>query len=438
MFDTDEINELTQAELTGKWVESDRQVLPDDLEMIPPGLILATVLGSVDASRLNGHHLVRVMKAHARLEAHFAAEKMSVMAELAYCPRGGPQAEVVRDPVEVEFASTEIGTALHLTRQAADGQLGFALQLRERLPRVWELLHAGMIDVRRAYILVDGTDHLTEETARQVVERIIEAAPKLTTGQLWARIRRLSVETDPEEAKTRYQEALSERRVVSQADVEGTASLFGLKLEPHRVTAVSRRINQIARDLKHGDDPRTLDQIRADVFLDLLAGVDLNTAGLLATVDITVDLETLTGLTDHPGELAGFGPVIADIARQVTAEQEKAEWRWAVTDPDNGRVVHTGTTTRRPTTALKRLVQAQHRTCVFPGCRMPSGDCDLDHTVAVKDGGPTTENNLAPLCRHHHRAKHQAPWKPRRLPNGDHQFTSPLGHAYTTSGIPPP
>ena len=215
MFDTDEIYQLAQAELAGKWVESDRQVLPDDLETIPPGLILVMVLGSVDASRLNGHHLVRVMKAHARLEAHFAAEKMSVMAELAYCPPGGPQAEVVRDSVEVEFASTEIGTALHLTRQAADGQLGFALQLRERLPRVWELLHAGVIDVRRAYILVDGTDHLTEETARHVVDRIIDAAPKLTTGQLAARIRRLSVETDPEEAQTRYQEALSERRVFS-------------------------------------------------------------------------------------------------------------------------------------------------------------------------------------------------------------------------------
>ncbi len=173
------------------------QVLPEDLEMIPPGPFLVTVLGSVDAARLNGHHLVRVMKAHARLEAHFAAEKMSVMAELAYCPPGGPQAGVVRDSVEVEFASTEIGTALHLTRRAADDQLGFALRLRERLPQVWELLHCGDIDVRRAYIIVDGTDHLTEETARDVVDRIVDAAPRLTTGQLRARIRRLSVKPTP-------------------------------------------------------------------------------------------------------------------------------------------------------------------------------------------------------------------------------------------------
>ena len=360
------------------------------------------------------------------------------MAELAYCPPGGRQADVVRDPVEVEFASTEVAAALNLTRRAADSELGFALQLMERLPGVWELLDAGGIDLRRARIIVDGTDHLPEETARQVVSRVVDAAPRLTTGQLAARIRRLCLETDPGEAKTRYEDALTERRIVSEADVDGTANLFGLKLEPHRVVAVTRRINKIARGLKHSDDPRSIDQIRADVFLDLLAGNHLDTAGQRATVDITVDLQTLVGLSESPGELAGFGPVIADIARQVTAEQEKAEWRYTITDPDTGQVVHTGITTRRPTTTLRRLVQAQHRTCVFLGCRIPAIDCDIDHTVAVKDGGPTTDCNLAPLCRYHHRAKHQAPWKPRRLPNSDHLWTSPLGHIYTTSGIPPP
>jgi hypothetical protein len=153
-------------------------------------------------------------------------------------------------------------------------------------------------------------------------------------------------------------------------------------------------------------------------------------------VDIRVDLETLVGLTENPGELAGFGPVIADIARQVTAQQEKAEWRYAVTDPDN-QVVHTGITTRRPTTAQKRHVSACFRCCVFPGCRVPSADCDLDHRVAVADGGPTTTCNLAPLCRHHHRAKHQASWKPTLQPNGNHTWLSRLGHIYTTSGQSP-
>ena len=153
-------------------------------------------------------------------------------------------------------------------------------------------------------------------------------------------------------------------------------------------------------------------------------------------VDIRVDLETLTGLTENPGELAGFGPVIADIARRVTAEQESAEWRWTVVD-DNNQVVDTGITTRRPTTAHKRHVSACFRCCVFPGCRAPAAGCDLDHRVAVADGGPTTTCNLAPLCRHHHRAKHQAPWKPTLQPNGDHTWLSRLGHTYTTNGQSP-
>ncbi len=104
----------------------ERQVLPGDLELIAPGPFLAAILSGIDRSMLNGHNAVRVMTSHARLEAHYAAEKIAVMAELAYCPQGGPQGEVVRDPEEVEFASTEIGAALYLTRQAADGQMGFA------------------------------------------------------------------------------------------------------------------------------------------------------------------------------------------------------------------------------------------------------------------------------------------------------------------------
>jgi hypothetical protein len=438
-LDEDEkLYRLTQTELRRESVESDRHVVPDDLEMISPGPFLAAILSGIDRSRLNGHDTVRVMQSHSRLETHYAAEKIAVMAELAYCPPGGPRDDVVRDPVEVEFVSVEIATALKLTRRAADSQLGFALELRERIPRVWELLDSGVIDVPRARIIVDGTDHLDADTARGVVDRIVDRAPNLTTGQLAARIRRLCIQTDPDEAKTRYQNAVEERRIVSQADVDGTASLFGLKLAPDRVAGVTRRINKIARGLNRSNDPRTIDQIRADVFLDLLSGVDLNVSGQRAVVDIVVDLETLTGLSETPGEILGYGPVIADIARQVAQEQDNAEWRWTVVDRETNQVIGNGITTRRPCAAQKRRVRTRYRTCVFPGCRMPATDCDIDHTVAYQDGGPTTDCNLAPLCRYHHRAKHQAPWKPLRLPSGDHQFTSPLGHIYTTSGIPPP
>ena len=318
------------------------------------------------------------MTSHARLEADCAAEKIAVMAELAHCPQGGPQADVVRNREEVEFAADDLGAALHLTRRAADVELGFALELGERLPGVWGLLNSGLIDVRRARTIAEGTTHLSVETAGEVVDRVIRRAPRLTTGQLAARIRRLCVEVDAGEAKTRYEEALSQRRVVSQANPDGTADLYGMGLPPERVMAITRFLNKTARSLKANGDPRTMDQLRTDVFLDLLQGNHVSSGPNGAMVDITVDLATLVGWDEKPAEIPGYGPVIADIARQVVQEQERAEWRYAVVDPDN-RVVHTGITTRRPTTAQKRHVSACFRCCVFPGCRVPAAGCDLDH-----------------------------------------------------------
>ena len=75
----------------------------------------------------------------------------------------------------------------------------------------------------------------------------------------------------------------------------------------------------------------------------------------------------------------GYGPVIADIARQVAENQPGAEWRWSLTHPDSGMVLDNGTTRRRPSTGQRRHVEARRPNCVFPGCRRPALDCDLDH-----------------------------------------------------------
>ena len=105
-----------------------------------------------------------------------------------------------------------------------------------------------------------------------MVERIIEAAARLTTGQLNALIRRVCVQADPDDAANRYREAVDGRRVVVEPSVDGTAHLFGLDLPPDRVAAAMRRIADLAQTLKTVDETRTFDQIRADVFLDLLEG----------------------------------------------------------------------------------------------------------------------------------------------------------------------
>ena len=90
-----------------------------------------------------------------------------------------------------------------------------------------------------------------------------------------------------------------------------------------------------------------------------------------------------------------------------------------------------------PPQAMRETVLTRDAHCVFPGCRMPAINCDLDHRQPWAHGGPTKTSNLAPLCRHHHNLRHHTNWTHQPLPNGDHQWTSQLGHTYTTSGLPP-
>jgi hypothetical protein len=63
---------------------------------------------------------------------------------------------------------------------------------------------------------------------------------------------------------------------------------------------------------------------------------------------------------------------------------------------------------------------------------MPSIVCDIDHTVAVADGGETCDCHLAPLCRHDHCMKHANGWTYKVRADSRIQWTSPLGHTYTT------
>ena len=130
------------------------------------------------------------------------------------------------------------------------------------------------------------------------------------------------------------------------------------------------------------------------MFIDLLQGKKLSEKGKGGGVHLQTDLDTLTALAEHPGELAGYGPVIADVARQAAEQLEDAEWRFTVTDTATGRPVANGVTRRRPTTAQRRDIETRNPTCVFPGCRMPSIDCDIDHRKRWADGGTTSDDRV--------------------------------------------
>ena len=433
------------AEVTAVWAEAPEAVpLKEDLAFLgslPMGPDAAVTMASLEGFRLNGRDRLTALKERVRVHSHFQALIYEDMAAIA------DACENTVDPqLAWEAASSEIRAALRLTRRSADHELDTALALRDRIPMVLTALKAGDIDLRRAATIVRGTSHLPIEIARLVAAEILESAGRMTTGQLRERIRKLAIDTNPDDADERYQHATEQRRVVSEATDDGTGNIFILDVPPDRMSTARRYVDRIARSLRSPEESRTMDQLRADIAVDLLCGEEPSTHGQSpggghrqagGSVNLTVDLATLAQLDDRSGHIDGFGPVIADIARKVAAAQRRSTWDFTVTDPKGGRPVATGVTRRRPDAELYRTVTANYQTCVFPGCRAEATDCDIDHRTPWTNLGGTSEENLAPLCRPDHRLKHEHGWKVARREDGEHEWTSPLGHLYTTSGRSP-
>jgi hypothetical protein len=189
------------------------------------------------------------------------------------------------------------------------------------------------------------------------------------------------------------------------------------------------------------DDPRTMDQMRADLLADLLLAADPSEVfgegldNITGHVQVTISATTLAGEDDKPAQLDNEGPLNPDAARRLAGRATL--WTRLFVDA-TGVVTHTDTYT--PTAAMSRHLRARDQHCRFPGCRVPARRCDLDHTLDYALGGPTSLDNLADLCHSHHPLKHPSipeeyRWTARQLPDRTIEWISPLGRVHTD---PPP
>ncbi|WP_374977060.1 DUF222 domain-containing protein [Microbacterium trichothecenolyticum] len=184
-------------------------------------------------------------------------------------------------------------------------------------------------------------------------------------------------------------------------------------------------------------DQRSIDQIRADLVVDmLLTGspaidptLDASPGGLgaiRAIVQVSVPVTTLTGVTTGGAELDGRAPVDPETARRLAGDAPG--WDRVMTDPVTGMVLAVD---RYPASAQqKRFLWARDQHCRFPGCRRPARSCDHDHTKDFALGGLTEICNLGCFCKRHHTLKHGTDWTVRQLPGGTLERTSPAGAQY--------
>jgi Domain of unknown function (DUF222) len=343
-----------------------------------------------------------------------------------------------REPgTRMALAADEIAVELQLTRVAANTRLALAQTLTDRLPATLAALGRGEIDLRKAQAVSEETWTLTDEQAQAVEARVLHRAADrdVSTISWWrATLRRQVIRIDPVGADRRHEQRTADRRVVLTPLADGMAELSALLPAPEG-QAIYARLDALARRAKTTGDDRSMDQRRADCLIDLLLNDHRpgGAGGMTAQVRVTVAASTLLGLDKLPAELAGYGPIGAQHARELASQ---GTWRRLLTDPVSGTLLDYGRSTYRPPTALADHVRARDQYCIFPGCRQPAEKCDLDHGIPHGKGGSTAEENLGPQCRHHHNAKTHGGWTVTQPAPGVFDWTSPTGRHYRVTPEP--
>ncbi|MEO6087959.1 MAG: DUF222 domain-containing protein [Umezawaea sp.] len=325
------------------------------------------------------------------------------------------------------YRSESVALLLTWTPTWAADQVALAEGVVERLPASLAAMGRGEIDLYKVRTVHELTMNLAPDLAREVEERVLEKAAGQTGAQMRQRTRRIVQRVDPAGARDRAAEPKTLRCAGFQSEDDGMAKVYAV-VPADKAVAIALRVDKIARQSKTPDDPRTMDQRRADVVCDLLLGKPSN---VRVSLQLTVPVSMLMGLDDQPGELAGFGPIDAATARELAGD---ATWRRLLTD-ERGTLLEVGRRTYRPPAALRDFVQARDKTCVFPGCAVPAHRADLDHTTAFPDG-PTEAANLGVMCRAHHRLKsHDPRWTVAQPTPGTFVWTSPSTRVYVREPV---
>ena len=335
-----------------------------------------------------------------------ASRQLAFLAEFVAAERS----EV--DP-EGEFAVREVAAVSRASPQSVRNRVALAQTLLTRLPQTMAALRQGVIDEHKAGRVAAVTEVLSDELAAEVEQAVIPCAGECDPALLARRLRRTVHRVDPEGAAARAEAKRAMRQVRHDTDDDATG-LLTIQGDVEHTQLAYDRITAIARQLKTAGDSRTLDQLRADVALDCLAGKEFKHAKI--HVWLTIPATAALGVDQKPGHLAGYGWLPAQRALELAA-QENATWQRILTDPATGQVLDVGRNRYRPPAALRDHLRAAYPTCVGPGCRQPAHRCDLDHLVPFP-AGPTTSENMRPLCRPHHRTKTLGGWRVITTPDG--------------------
>ncbi|GAA2838190.1 uncharacterized protein DUF222 [Leucobacter komagatae] len=373
----------------------------------------------------------------------------------------------------------ELASTLHEGEHAAERLLQLAYDAHRSFPLALRTLESGTISLNHLRViaaegapLTIGDGALERERRERYEARVLEVAREESPSRLRPIARRLAASEAQASLEENHERAVAKRSIrLVEAD-DGMADLIA-HLPAVEAQAIYDRVARLAKKVSKtaaagaatgvGTGPmtatgpesasgaaggsafRSIDAVRADVFRDLLLGdVDGGgdalgsrraSSGIDGRVQVIIPGRLLTedhagaagatGTSDGTAELVGYGPIPASVAKRIAGEARAWE---LVTVDEGGKLLSVDR--YRPTAAMRRHLAARDLHCRAPGCRVPAHRCEIDHTVAAEDGGPTSIANLSHLCKGHHMLKHHTDWRVRQEEGGVMIWTSPTGRQH--------
>jgi hypothetical protein len=413
-----------------------------------PGIATLSALVAINPQELSPSDRIDYLTALERQTGWLQALMQRAIVAVAGCDSSKPNGT---DPFfGVDDAEREdISTALRLAPTTAQSRIDVARTLVNHLPNTCSALATGEISPAHATVIAKETaaairDGLPESAIFEIEQRAIAHAEFHTPGQVANQVRTTIARISPETFEEVVARARDTRKVSCYTESDGISTIVAI-LPAADAQVVMNSIESFIRaaNAEQGtdakSDPRSSDMKRADA-LTAIASAYLSSAAEIVTphrrpisVNVTIDLPTLLGLAENPGQLAGYGAIPASVARELAAD---GKWKRFITDPQTGNLLDYGRQSYEPPQALIDFLIARDRTCRFPGCRRSAALSDIDHAQSWETGGRTSPDNLGALCRRHHRLKTHGGWKVESRHDGSCTWTSPLGKIYLTPARP--
>ena len=359
-------------------------------------------------------------------------------------------------PLVAEFAPAELAAVLGWKTETVEALMGDALELSCRLPRVYDDVQKLRLPLTLGRYIAEQTRDLDPASAHEV-DQALRGGGKLTRAFIRRVVDDVRLHEDPDRAVADEENALAARKVEVRPGRTPATLSVEMDLDVPDGLAFAGAVALVADRLKDLGDTDDLDIRRAravgiladpEAALALLNGDPSPTSRAAGTANLLLNLDLATlaelavrGVTGPVG-VERWGTATTELIKRWVTEWLGADAKIVVrpfhdlSDP----ATLTPVDGHDPPEQMAWFVRLRDPVCVFPGCTRPSPQCDLDHIEAYvppDDGGPpgqTHPDNLAPLCRGHHRAKTHGRWSYRRLPDGGYRWTTPTGR---TIDVPP-